>query len=240
MIGFISWDTLFRCLAIAVIAYLLGSLSFSIIITKIAIKKDIRQMGSGNAGMTNVLRCVGTVPAILTFVLDFAKCVLAVFIGFWIFKNVHAGTELSIYEYETYGKYLAGLFCALGHMYPIFFKFKGGKGVVTTEALAIMVDWRVGLVTLGIFIIVLLISKYVSLSSIIAAASFGFVTFFFRCYDFFWGKIGIVNELTWRYIIVSSACALGMGLLVIVEHRINIVRLKAGEEKKFLIKEKDT
>lgn len=236
MIGFISWDTLLRCVAIAFIAYIIGSVNFSILITNIALKKDIRNMGSGNAGMTNVLRSVGLVPGILTFVLDFLKGVAAVLIGYWIFSNVKAGNELSIYEYETYGKYLAGFFCAVGHIYPIFFGFKGGKGVVTTLALAIVVDWRIGLVALGVFLIVLLISKYVSLSSIIAASMLGPITFAFRYYDLFFGRIGAENDLSWRYIIVSTVCALGMGVLVVVKHRVNMQRLRAGEEKKIMVK----
>ena len=162
---------LFGLLA-AVIAYLLGSVSFSIIFTKLfAHKQDIRSMGSGNAGMTNVLRSVGAKAAIFTFIFDFAKGILAVWIGrllfdwmttFTVIEGVGAG------ELVQYGAYIAGFFCAIGHIFPIYFGFKGGKGVLTSWAIIALIDWRAFVLVIVVFIIVFLCSKIVSLASICA------------------------------------------------------------------------
>ena len=121
----------------ALIAYLLGSINTAVLVTGIVTKgkKDIRQMGSGNAGFTNVLRSVGKVPAIITIVCDALKCIIAVLIGGFIFSFASVAFQgespIFINELINCGKYVAGIFCILGHSYPVYFHFKGGKGVVT-------------------------------------------------------------------------------------------------------------
>ena len=119
-----------QILATVVIGYLVGSVSFSIIFTRLFDKKDIRTMGSGNAGFTNVLRSVGKLPSILTFIFDFAKGLLAVYLGMLIFQA--SGAPFIV---KQCGIYLAGVACILGHVFPLYFHFKGGKGVLTSAAL---------------------------------------------------------------------------------------------------------
>ena len=127
-------------LAIMIVSYLLGSISFSIIFTKMFSKEDIRTMGSGNAGTTNVLRSVGKRAAILTFVFDILKCVISVLLAKYILEYICAASNAPFYI-VNYGIYLAGFCCSIGHMYPIFFKFKGGKGVVTVATMAALADY---------------------------------------------------------------------------------------------------
>ena len=124
-----------QILATVVIGYLVGSVSFSIIFTRLFDKKDIRTMGSGNAGFTNVLRSVGKLPSILTFIFDFAKGLLAVYLGMLIFQA--SGAPFIV---KQCGIYLAGVACILGHVFPLYFHFKGGKGVLTSAALILIID----------------------------------------------------------------------------------------------------
>ena len=123
-------DLIIRTLATIIIAYLLGSLNPAIMITKLKTGKDIRTMGSGNAGFTNVLRSVGKGPAIATIVCDYLKGIIAVLIGWWLFSTLTVTNEVSPIEYVKYGRYLAGLFVILGHSFPIFYGFKGGKALL--------------------------------------------------------------------------------------------------------------
>ncbi len=161
-----------QILATVVIGYLVGSVSFSIIFTRLFDKKDIRTMGSGNAGFTNVLRSVGKLPSILTFIFDFAKGLLAVYLGMLIFQA--SGAPFIV---KQCGIYLAGVACILGHVFPLYFHFKGGKGVLTSAALILIIDWRIFLIVVGVFLIVFLISKIISLASISAAVSLPIGTF---------------------------------------------------------------
>lgn len=237
---FMTLDTALRCILVAVVSYLLGSFNFGIIITNLVTKKDIRTMGSGNAGSTNVMRSVGIGPAVFTFILDCLKGVAAVLFGWWIFSGVKAGTPQTQFEYIIYGKYLAGLFVILGHMFPIYYKFKGGKGVATTFATIMMMQWRVGLILLGVFLIVVLITRYVSLGSMIAAFMYGFVTFIIEFYVDYLGKLSDESLLlTPRLILVSTFCAFTIGYIVILKHYENIYRLVHHTEKKISFKHKD-
>ena len=168
-------DNWWRIIITAVIAYLLGSINTAVIVTKIVTggKKDIREMGSGNAGFTNVLRSVGKLPAIFTIVCDALKCVVAVIIGWLIFSGIPAESQILSNEFGNCGKYIAGIFSILGHSYPVYFHFKGGKGVVTAAALIASEDWRVFIAIIAVFLIVFVCSKIISLSSITAAALYG-------------------------------------------------------------------
>ncbi|HHZ05221.1 MAG TPA: glycerol-3-phosphate 1-O-acyltransferase PlsY [Clostridiales bacterium] len=226
-----------RILLAIVAAYALGSLSFSIMITKKVTKNaDIRKMGSGNAGFTNVLRSVGKGPAIATIILDFLKGVAAVFIGGLIFSSIFAVNTQQQLEFITYGKYLGGIFCILGHMYPVFFGFKGGKGVVTTAALMAVVDWRVFLCTLGVFLVVFLISKIISLSSLAGAVAYPIITFCFVYFIDYVPSQAAAVPVSMLFVILSTAFAFGIGLVVIVKHRANIKRIINGTEKKITAK----
>lgn len=218
-----------------VIAYLLGSISSSIIFTKLFSHQDIRDMGSGNAGTTNVLRSVGAKAAACTFLFDFCKGVLAVFIGKLIFQYSAAAYPLagvSTWEFIQYGAYLAGIFCVLGHDFPVFFGFKGGKGVLTSWSIILLIDWRSFVFVITVFILVVLFSRIVSAGSISAGVAFPICTFLFNyIVDFRMYSIG-----TPLYCILSMTAALFLGGLLVWKHRGNIERLRAGTEKKLSVK----
>ncbi len=219
------------------IAYLLGSINPAILVTKIATKgrQDIRKMGSGNAGFTNVLRSVGKVPAIITIVCDALKCVIAVVIGGILFSFIAASTENPAQKemITNCGKYLAGIFCILGHSYPLYFHFKGGKGVVSAAALMLTEDWRVFLLVLGTFLILFLLTKIISVGSIAGAILYGPYTFIAT---FFFDRIPYGNDLSIGYVVLSTCAALIIGIFVTIKHKDNIKRLLRGEEKKITAK----
>lgn len=222
-----------RFLLAALIAYLLGSINTAVLVTKIVTKgkKDIREMGSGNAGFTNVLRSVGKVPAIITIVCDALKCIVAVLIGALIFSFVNSDSQILSNEFINCGKYVAGIFCILGHSYPVYFHFKGGKGVVTAAALIAIEDWRVFICVIATFLIVFAITKIISAASITAAILYAPYTFGMTfIFDYLNSGYSIA------YVILSTAAALIIGVFVIVKHKANIVRLIHGEEKKITAK----
>ncbi|MDP4120241.1 MAG: glycerol-3-phosphate 1-O-acyltransferase PlsY [Bacillota bacterium] len=224
-------------LAVVVIAYLIGSISPSIIITKITTKnEDIRNMGSGSAGFTNVLRSVGKTQAILTILLDFAKGSIAVLVGAFIFSKIPLAETHHIII--NYGKYLAGLFVILGHIFPAFFGFRGGKGVVTFAAMIALVDWRVFLILLVIAMIILFVKKIVSLASIIGAALYPVVPFCITYFIDYLPHKGTSGAVSMSYIISATLISLVIGLIVIIKHKENIKRLLKGEEKKISAKNK--
>lgn len=224
---------LWNFLLTALISYLLGSINTAVLVTSVVTKgkKDIREMGSGNAGFTNVLRSVGKVPAIITIVCDALKCVVAVLAGWFIFSLIQTDSLSLAYEFTSVGKYVAGVFCILGHSYPIYFHFKGGKGVVTSAALIAAVDWRVFILMIATFLIVFLFSKIISLSSITAAVLYPVYTFVITfVFEYLRGDCSL------PYVIFSTAASLIIGIFVIVKHKDNIVRLMRGEEKKITSK----
>ena len=221
----------------ALVSYLLGSISFSIIFTKLFDKKDIRTMGSGNAGATNVLRSVGKVPAILTFIGDFGKGVLAIVIGKMIFMtfSVYHTVPFTI---QQYGAYIAGFSSILGHIYPLYFKFKGGKGVLTTAAMMLLIDYRVFLILGIVFLIVFVSTRIVSLSSIIAAGGYPIATFIITYFLDYKHNLGVPNsDFTLNYVIIATLVTALIGGLVVIKHKENIKRILAGTEKK--IRSKD-
>ncbi|MDO4566298.1 MAG: glycerol-3-phosphate 1-O-acyltransferase PlsY [Oscillospiraceae bacterium] len=200
-------------------AYLLGSLCFGIIFTRLFIHKDIREFGSGSAGMTNVLRAVGAVPGALTGLGDFVKGAAAIILGRFIFSSAFLDPYL--------GGYLAALCALLGHLFPLYFGFKGGKGVMITAGILLVLNpWLLLIVGL-VFIAVFAASRIVSLSSISAAASLPLANL-------------ALAFMTDSEKLFSTLFALVMGALVIYMHRSNIRRLRAGEEKKIVIKKKES
>ena len=220
---------------VMVISYLLGSVSSSIIFTKLFSNQDIRDMGSGNAGATNVLRSVGAKAAICTFLFDFCKGVLAVFIGkllFQYFATAYPMAGVSPWEFVQYGAYLAGIFCVLGHDFPVFFGFKGGKGVLTSWSIILLIDWRCFLLVIIVFILVVLFTRFVSAGSVSAGVAFPICTFLLNVVLDFWVR-GIGSAL---YCVLSMAAAFFLGGLLVWKHRGNIQRLRAGTEKKLSVK----
>ena len=208
-------------------AYILGSINFAVIFTNLFIKKDVRDFGSGNAGMTNVLRVAGPLPGILTFICDAAKGAVSCFIGRYVifdylFKNY---PEYGDFYLPIYGALLCGVFCMIGHVFPAFFQFKGGKAVAVSVGIFAIVDWRCISVALGIFVIILLISRIISISSLIATASMPV------CIACFSRNTG---ERVW----VSVLLTLVMVLIIYLKHIENIKRLIKGEEKPLFGKNK--
>lgn len=210
----------------AIIAYLLGSVNFAIVITKCMKKGDIRDYGSGNAGATNVLRSQGKGAAALTTLGDLAKSMLAVFIGGWLI--VHMNPELVTSTFpeqhiQIVGEYVAGLFCILGHLYPLYFGFRGGKGVLATLGMMLVLDWRVALISLGVFAIVLATGKMVSLGSIMAGITMVICTFLFRAF---------VDHYPASVVGLCTVMALFIVIMLICKHIPNIKRILNGTESK--------
>ena len=220
----------------AVIGYLFGSINWSIILTKRFSGADIREQGSGNAGMTNVLRTVGKLPAILTFVGDFLKCVAAVLIA-WAIAAVTlplAGGTAPGPELVKIAKFLAGVGCVLGHAFPLYHGFRGGKCIVTSSAMIMMTDWRVFLLILATFGIVFLCKRIISLASVCCAGLYPIYTFFLTYrVDFLSGNCSM------RYLSTAMLLSLGVCVLVLWKHRANIGRLRRGEEQPIRAKKKE-
>lgn len=233
-----TWESVIRSVATVVIAYLIGSLSPAIIITKIKTGQDIREMGSGNAGFTNVLRSVGVKPAVITIICDYLKGIIAVLIGWWIFSSMTITNDVSRLEYVKYGGYLAGMSVIVGHSFPIFYGFRGGKGVVTANALMIVVDYRVFLMIIATFLIIVLCSRLISLGSIACAALFPIYTCVITYFCDYLPLLGTANEIRFRFVLISTGCALVIGMMIILRHHANIQRLFAGKEKKIKAKSK--
>ena len=213
---------LFALIIAAAIGYLLGSLNFSIIVVQLVRGKDIRTMGSRNAGLTNTYRCCGPACAGLTLIGDLLKGVVAVAlarlvagwlkVGFLPDNDVH------------YIGYIAAFFAIVGHVFPVYYGFKGGKGVLVGAASFIALDFRVFIALLAIFIVTLALCKYVSLSSIMATA-YGPLAIFLMS----WIVNGIGFGRSFLYLILS----LPMAALIIWMHRTNIERLMNNTETKF-------
>ena len=227
----IFWNRFILILIISIISYLIGCINTSLAITKILkIGSDIRSVGSGNAGFTNVLRTMGKKMAIFTFIGDFLKGILAVWITVVIVTSSQAfqNNENLILS----AKYISGMMCVIGHIYPCLFKFKGGKGVLTTWATMFLIDWQIAVVLITVFLITLWISKIVSLASIMAAISYPVSTFII-C---FFGDYLVTKNL--YDMLFPTIASLIVGALVIYKHKSNIARLLNGEEKKLSVHKK--
>ncbi len=206
------------------VSYLIGSISFALIVSKIFARKDVRNMGSGNAGMTNVIRTVGVVPGIITFVGDFCKGIAAPLIGKYLFFPIiyeNAPESISTFLSPEYGHYLCGLFCIIGHAYPIFFSFRGGKGVSTSIAVLYCINWIVATFVLITFLILFLITKIISIGSIMGAIEFNIFNLLININR-------NIPSSEFIYIIILSAA---ISFLVVIKHRDNISRLHNGTEK---------
>ncbi len=207
--------TVLSVIVCIVIPYFLGSLNFSVILSGKLYKEDVRSKGSGNAGSTNMLRNYGKKAAGLTLLGDALKTVVSCSFG--------------ILVYGVYGAYLAGLFCMLGHMFPAYFKFKGGKGIVCLAVMILMTDWRVFLILFLIFLVIVLGTKYVSLGSVIGAMLYPIV-------------LNRINTGTGNPVRSVEVIAILVAILVVFMHRENIKRLYQGKESKIKLgkKKKDS
>ena len=206
------------------IPYLLGSINTAVVISRLLYKDDIRRYGSGNAGMTNMLRTFGKKAAVLTLLGDVVKTLLAILVG-GVFMGLQYIRGFSI----GYGGYLAALFCILGHVFPIYYRFKGGKGVLcTATAVAALSPIAFGLLFV-VFVIIVGFTKYVSLGSVMCALMYPL--FLFKSLQVVMnGGTAPVHMLLISFVIA--------GFLVWC-HRTNIGRLMRGEENKLSFKKKD-
>ena len=206
-----------------IIAYLIGSINFSILISKKKAGFDIREKGSGNAGTTNVLRTVGKGAALVTLILDVLKGILTVwlsiFFGFALYKmwNINLDSALLVQ--------ISGICVILGHTYPIYFGFKGGKGVATALGILLVTNWHIGLICLVFALVLIVITQMVSVGALGAAILFPVLTLFSNEISFI--KPG-------NYIVYSILIA----VIVCFNHRSNIKRLMNGTENKISFKHK--
>lgn len=197
-----------------IFGYLLGSINFAIILSKRFGNDDVRNHGSKNAGTTNMLRTYGKKAALMTFIGDFLKAIITCFIGRLCF-----GVE---------GAYIAGLFCVIGHIFPVFFKFKGGKGVATTAGVMLACDGPTFLIILVLYVGVFLLSNFVSAASIMSALMYPFILY-------------SLNSMLPEGMRATGICilaALAMGVIVVAKHAGNLKRIFEGTEPKTYLSKK--
>lgn len=211
--------------ALVALAYLIGSIPFSFLVVKLVAGKDVREHGSHNVGATNVARTAGKVPGIVALLLDLAKGYAAVEVARMLVARADwpFAPGLSPWQSREFWVALAGVVAVVGHIFPAWLRFHGGKGVATATGVLLALDPIVVAATLIIFAIVLLLFRFVSLASIVSAAS---VPVFFRF---------LAQDAPYWHTIASLAIA----LLVIVKHHSNIARLAGGSERKMGQKKKD-
>ena len=200
---------------VAIIAYAIGSVNFSIIFSKKFAGFDVREKGSGNAGTTNMLRSVGKGLAALTLICDILKGVVAVLVAFWIGKiATNVKPEILVQ--------LAGFFAVVGHTFPVYFGFKGGKGVATSLGILLLINWQIGLICLVFALLVMALTRMVSLGSISAAILFPILVLFIKS----------------NYIVEGSyfVFSIIIAVLVVFNHRENVKRLLNGTENKISFK----
>lgn len=204
-----------ECAIMAIIAYLIGSINFSVILSKKMAGFDVRDKGSGNAGTTNMLRTVGKKAAVITLICDILKGVIAILIAMAfgkMFSDVNSALLIQV----------AGVAVILGHTFPIFFKFKGGKGVATSLGVLIMSNWQIGLICLVFALILIILTQMVSVGSIAAAILYPVLTLF----------IPQNYIVPGNYIIYSIVLA----VIIIFNHRKNVKRLLNGTENRISFK----
>ena len=201
-----------------VVSYLLGSLNTAIIVSnRPSCRDDIRKHGSGNAGFTNALRVMGPKWAVIVGLGDILKCAIAVVIGHLLFTGLQdIGNDIG-----AYGRLLAGLCAVLGHIFPLYFKFKGGKGAMTAAATSLFFDWRIFLLVMALFFIIIGLTKYVSLGSMLGSVMFAASMIYFY---------------PDKPVLIAAGILLCIGICVM--HRANIKRLLMGTESKLGTKKK--
>ena len=196
---------------VTLVAYLLGSISFSVIISKKMAGFDVREKGSGNAGATNMLRSVGKKGAVLTLIGDCLKGVVAILFAIIVGKIAKNADKALLVQ-------LAGIAVVLGHTFPIFFGFKGGKGVATSLGIVLLLNWQIGLICLVFALVLMILTRMVSLGSISAAILFPVLTIF----------------ITENYLVEGNYIIFGILLaaFVVYNHRANVKRILTGTENK--------
>ena len=207
----------------AVIAYFCGCFNGAVIVSKYILRDDVRTHGSGNAGLTNFYRTFGGPLTGVVILTDVLKAVVAILVAKQLFfagYTIYISAAQTEEHWRLFAEYWAALWCLLGHMFPCMFHFKGGKGILSGGTIAIMIDWRIALVVWGGFLILAVLTRWVSLGSIWAGASFPFATWF------------VYHDV---FLTVFGAC---LGCLILYMHRGNIHRLLTGTENKFSLHKK--
>ena len=195
----------------AAIAYFCGCFNGAVIVSKYILRDDVRTHGSGNAGLTNFYRTFGGPLTFVVILTDVLKAIVAVLVGVWLTGQLLPIPDQAAQQTATaMAEYWTGLFCLLGHMFPFMFQFKGGKGILSGGTIAIMIDWRVALVVWGGFLILAILTRYVSLGSSSTGITLPIITW-------------IVYQ-DWLILILSII----IGGLIIFKHRTNLQRLAAG------------
>lgn len=203
---------------VAVLAYVIGSVNFSVLISRKMAGFDVREKGSGNAGTTNVLRAVGVKAALITLICDILKGIVAVLIAFLIGNMTQTVDKALLIQ-------LAGILVIAGHTFPIFFEFRGGKGIATALGVLLITNWKIGLICLVFAVVLIAITRMVSVGSLSAAILFPVLTLFM-------GENFIVAQGAFKYFIYS----LMLAAFVIFNHRENIKRIMNGTENKISFK----
>jgi glycerol-3-phosphate acyltransferase PlsY len=209
---------------IAIVSYLLGSCSSAIISVRILKNEDIRKHGSHSAGLTNVYRCFGAFPAVCTLLGDLAKGVVANLISIYVIAEF-----LPIpLDNMTIG-YISGIFAILGHIFPVYYHFKGGRGVLVSASILLVIDPLTFVIIIPFFIIMIAITRYVSVASISSAVLYPILTFVLHFY---------VEKITLNESLIHVALTAITGALLIYMHKDNIKRLMTHTENKFVLKKK--
>ena len=202
-------------IVVALIAYLIGSINFSVILSKKMAGFDLREKGSGNAGTTNMLRTVGKKGAAITLICDVLKGVISIFIAKLIgniWKDLDGALLVQI----------AGILAVIGHTFPVFFKFKGGKGVATSLGVLLTLNWQIGLICLVFALVLIVLTQMVSVGSIVAAILYPVLTIF----------------ITQNYIVPGSyiISSIILAVIVVFNHRSNVKRILTGTENRISFK----
>jgi len=202
---------------VALIAYLIGSINFSVILSKKIAGFDVREKGSGNAGTTNMLRSVGKKAAIITLICDILKGVVAIGVAAIVGLIAQNSDKALLVQ-------IAAIMVVIGHTFPIFFGFKGGKGVATSLGILLMVNWQVGLICLVFAIVLIVLTRMVSLGSVGAAILYPVLTLFIHTHY-------LVSDGS-GYFVFSVI----MAIIILFNHRTNIQRILSGQENKISFK----
>lgn len=193
-------------LVYVLVPYLLGSINTAILVSKHFYHDDVRNYGSGNAGFTNVMRTYGKKAAVITFVGDILKTMLAVMLGWCVFGYLTA--------------YIAGFACFLGHIFPVYYRFKGGKGIVCLTAMLFILDWRIFITLFVVFVGIVLATKYISAGSVICSMMFPL----------------LLDRMNDTGIYMIEFVAIAIAVIVVVKHRENLKRIFNGTESRFAFK----
>ena len=225
----------------AVVSYLLGSCNSAIIVVKLWKKVDVRDFGSKNAGLTNTLRCFGKGAALVTLLGDLAKGVVAVLLSKLIFVLLDTGisdvlgseilkSEITGVNNLRFIGYIAGFLAILGHIFPLYYGFKGGKGILVSASILIVTDPLTFCIVIPFFALILALTKYVSVSSITAAIAYPIITFTTQYF---------ISDVPKSLALLHTILVIGTSILLIYMHKSNIVRLKNHTENKFSFKKKE-